>query len=69
MTAVGLEPSILAHGGLGGTLIEVGLTIGILAVFIAAWTRERRARTNEGERNESAADDQLFRDQDDGPAL
>lgn len=60
MAAVALQPSILAHGGVGGALLEVGLTIGILSLFIAVWIRERRARRTEGENDDDVSDEQLF---------
>jgi hypothetical protein len=34
---------LVAHGGLGGAIIEAALVVGIAAVFIAVWLRERRA--------------------------
>lgn len=66
MMTAGLDPSIVAHGGAAGAAAEIGLTIGILAIFIAVWIRERRARANEGE-DEGATEDRLFRDEEDGP--
>jgi hypothetical protein len=33
----------LAHGGLGGAIVETLLVVGIAAVFGAIWLRERRA--------------------------
>jgi len=35
--------SVLAHGGLGGAVVEVLLVVGLLAVFLAVYLRERRA--------------------------
>lgn len=35
---------ILAHGGLGGAIVEAVLVVGLLAVFLAVYLRERRAR-------------------------
>ena len=35
---------LLAHGGLGGAIVEGLLVVAILAVFAAVWLRERRAR-------------------------
>jgi hypothetical protein len=32
---------LLAHGGVGGAIVEVGLVLTILAVFFAVWRRER----------------------------
>ena len=35
--------SLLAHGGVGGAVIELALVLGVVAVFVAVWLRERRA--------------------------
>jgi hypothetical protein len=32
---------LLAHGGVGGAIVEIALVLTILAVFIAVWRRER----------------------------
>ncbi len=34
---------LLAHGGVGGAVVEVLLVVGLLAVFLAVYLRERRA--------------------------
>ena len=34
----------LAHGGVGGAIVEVLLVLTIAGVFFAVWLRERRAR-------------------------
>ena len=34
---------LVAHGGVGGAIVEVLLVVTILAVFVAVWLRERRA--------------------------
>ncbi len=34
---------LLAHGGVGGAVIEAVLVLTILAVFLAVWRRERAA--------------------------
>ena len=34
---------LVAHGGVGGAIVEAGLVVGIAAVFVAVWLRERRA--------------------------
>ena len=34
---------LVAHGGVGGAIVEALLVVGIAAVFIAVWLRERRA--------------------------
>jgi hypothetical protein len=35
---------LLAHGGVGGAIVEVLLVVGIAAFFVAVWLRERRSR-------------------------
>ena len=35
---------LVAHGGVGGALVEAVLVLGISAIFLAVWLRERRAR-------------------------
>jgi hypothetical protein len=35
---------IVAHGGVGGAIVESLLVLGIAALFFAVWLRERRAR-------------------------
>ena len=34
----------LAHGGVGGAVVEALLVVGIAAFFFAVWLRERRSR-------------------------
>jgi hypothetical protein len=34
----------VAHGGVGGAIVEALLFVAILALFLAVWLRERRAR-------------------------
>jgi hypothetical protein len=34
---------LLAHGGVGGAIVEVALVLTILVVFLAVWRRERAA--------------------------
>jgi hypothetical protein len=38
---------VLAHGGAGGAIIEIALTLTILLVFAAVWRRERTSRTKD----------------------
>jgi len=38
-----LPGALLAHGGVGGAVVEALLAAGILAIFLAVWLRERRA--------------------------
>jgi hypothetical protein len=33
----------VAHGGLGGAIVETLLVVGVAAFFVAIWLRERRA--------------------------
>jgi len=40
---------LVAHGGFGGVLVEILLVVGIVAVFVAVWLRERRATRAERE--------------------
>jgi hypothetical protein len=35
---------LIAHGGVGGAIVEAVLVLGVAAVFVAVWLRERRAR-------------------------
>ena len=41
--------SLLAHGGVAGAVIELVLVLGVVAVFVAVWLRERRASRDDGE--------------------
>jgi hypothetical protein len=34
---------LVAHGGVGGAIVETLLVISIAAIFFAVWLRERRA--------------------------
>ena len=34
---------LVAHGGVGGAIVETLLAVGIAALFVAVWLRERRA--------------------------
>ena len=38
----GLAP-LVAHGGVGGAIVEALLVLAVAAVFVAVWLRERRA--------------------------
>lgn len=40
---------LLAHGGVGGAIVEVALTLTIVLVFVAVWRRERKARGNDAQ--------------------
>jgi hypothetical protein len=35
---------LVAHGGVGGAIVEALLVVGIAALFFAIWLRERRRR-------------------------
>lgn len=35
---------MIAHGGVGGAIVETLLVVGIAAVFATIWLRERRSR-------------------------
>ena len=34
---------LVAHGGVGGAIVEGLLAVSVAAVFVAVWLRERRA--------------------------
>jgi hypothetical protein len=36
--------ALVAHGGLGGAIVESLLVVAVVSVFGAVWIRERRAR-------------------------
>jgi len=42
-----LPGALVAHGGIGGAIVEALLVVSILAVFLAVWLRERRAGRDE----------------------
>lgn len=33
----------MAHGGVGGAVVETVIVVGIAALFLAVWLRERRS--------------------------
>jgi hypothetical protein len=35
---------LLAHGGVGGAIVESLLVLGIVGVFVTLWLRKRQAR-------------------------
>jgi hypothetical protein len=39
---VGPFQGLVAHGGVGGAIVEALLAVGIAAIFFAVWLRERR---------------------------
>jgi hypothetical protein len=42
---------VVGHGGVGGAIVEAALVVGIAAVFVAVWLRERRA-SRRGDRDQ-----------------
>ena len=42
-----LSFGLLAHGGVGGAIVEALLVVGVAAVFVAIWLRERRSRSQD----------------------
>jgi hypothetical protein len=35
---------LIAHGGVGGAIVEAMLALSVAGIFLAVWLRERRAR-------------------------
>ena len=44
-----LSLKLIAHGGVGGAIVEALLVVSIPAIFLAVWLRERRARRDDAE--------------------
>jgi ABC-type uncharacterized transport system permease subunit len=42
-----LRLGLLAHGGLGGAIVETMIVLTVAAVFVAIWLRERRSRSRD----------------------
>ena len=42
-----LSLGLLAHGGVGGAIVEALLVLTVAAVFVAIWLRERRSRSQD----------------------
>jgi hypothetical protein len=40
--------ALVAHGGVGGAIVESLAVVAIASVFVAVWLRERRARGEHG---------------------
>ncbi|MGZ8782160.1 MAG: hypothetical protein ACXWZB_01535 [Gaiellaceae bacterium] len=40
---------MIAHGGVGGAIVESLLVLTIVGVFLAVWLRERRTRRSRGD--------------------
>ena len=47
-----LVPRLVAHGGVGGAIVESLLALTILGIFLAVWLRERRASRSRDEEGE-----------------
>jgi hypothetical protein len=45
-----LSFGLLAHGGVGGAIVEALLVLTVAAVFVAIWLRERRSRSQDDQR-------------------
>lgn len=41
---MGALPGLVAHGGVGGAVVEALVGLAILGVFVAVWLRERKVR-------------------------
>jgi hypothetical protein len=61
---MGALPGLVAHGGVGGAVIEALVGLAILGVFVAVWLRERRVREDAGEGGDGPA---RLRDADEAP--
>ncbi len=46
---------LLAHGGVGGAVVEIALVLTILAVFVAVWRRERVGAASESKTTDEEA--------------
>ncbi|MDQ3164468.1 MAG: hypothetical protein M3Q92_16880 [Actinomycetota bacterium] len=44
MVALAGVATLLAHGGVGGAVVETLLVVSIAGVFLILWLRERRTR-------------------------
>jgi hypothetical protein len=44
-----LTAEVLAHGGVGGAIVETLLVVTVAALFFAVWLRERRSRSHDHE--------------------
>jgi hypothetical protein len=49
---VGALPRLVAHGGVGGAIIESLTVLTILGIFFAVWLRERRSGPREEKKDE-----------------
>jgi hypothetical protein len=45
---VGPLTGVVAHGGTAGAVVEALLVLGVVAVFVAVWARERESRRRSG---------------------
>jgi hypothetical protein len=48
-----VQELLLAHGGLGGAIVESLLVLAIAALFVAVWLRERRGNRSRKESDDS----------------
>jgi len=44
VAALPLHPDLLAHGGVGGAIVEALVVVAVAGVFVAVWLRERGRR-------------------------
>jgi hypothetical protein len=42
-------PGLVAHGGVGGAIVETLLAVSVAAIFLAVYLRERRSREHDSE--------------------
>ena len=42
-----LSFGLVAHGGVGGAIVEALLVLTVVSVFFAVWLRERRSRSRD----------------------
>jgi hypothetical protein len=48
-----VQQLLLAHGGVGGAIVETLLVLTIAALFVAVWLRERRGNSSREDRDET----------------
>jgi hypothetical protein len=51
---------LIAHGGVGGAIVESMIVVAVTSVFVAVWLRERRVRREHGHGGHA-----VLRDRDD----
>ena len=62
MSGLAGPSALVAHGGAGGLIVEIGLLVGILAVFATMFLRERRATRREETDEPDDEVEKLFRE-------